>query len=69
MRRRRKIGGELRSKGASLEVDPLFILASRPFKPILCFRSMLSSSSSKLFVTWATISFRGRATKSLSDSV
>ena len=52
-----------------MEVDPLFLLASRPFKPILYFRSMPPSSSSKLFATWATISFRGRAAESLSHSV
>ena len=55
--------------GASLEVDPLFLLASRPFKPILYFRSMPSSSSSELFVTWVIINFRGRAAESLSDLV
>ena len=55
--------------GAFLEVDPLFLLANRPLKPILYFKSMPSSSSSKLFVTWATINFRGRAVENLSNSV
>ena len=55
--------------GASLEVDPSFLLASRPFRQVLCFRSMPSSSSSKLFVTWVTISFKGRAVESQSNLV
>ena len=55
--------------GAPLEVDHLFLLASKPFKLVLYFRFMPSSSSSELFVTWVIISFRGRAAESLSDSV
>ena len=54
---------------ASLEVDPLFLLASKPFRPVLYFRSMLSSSFSELFVTWVTINFEGRAAESLSNLV
>ena len=34
--------------GASFEVYPLFLLANWPFRPVLCFRSMPSSSSSEL---------------------
>ena len=55
--------------GAFLEVDPLFLLANRPFKPIICFKSMPSSSSSKLFVTWATTNFKEQVIKSLLDSI
>ena len=55
--------------GASFKVNPLFLLANRPFKPILYFRSIPSSSSSKLVVTWATINFGGWAVENLSISV
>ena len=53
--------------GASFEVYPLFLLANWPFRPVLCFRSMPSSSSFELTVTYATIKFRVWAAKSLSD--
>ena len=54
--------------GASFKVCPLFLLAIRPFRPILCFRSM-PYSSSELVSNLATISFWGCVVESLSDSV
>ena len=55
--------------GTSFKVDPLFLFAIKPLKPVLCFKSMPSSSSFELVVTWATTIFGGRATENLSDSV
>ena len=56
--------------GTSFEVDPLFLLAIKPPRPILYFRSMpFSSSSSELAPTLATVNFGRRATESQSSSV
>ena len=54
--------------GTSLEVCPLFLLAIRPFKSVLCFRSMPSSSSSRLVSIWAIINLRECAAESQSRS-
>ena len=54
--------------GASLEVCPLFVLAIKPFKLVLCFRSMLSSSS-ELVSGRAAINLGWWTIENLSDSV
>ena len=41
--------------GTFLEADPLFLLASRPFRLVLCFKSTPPSSSFELASTQATI--------------
>ena len=64
-------GGRLRGTwvlGTSLEVDPLFLLASKPFKLVLCFKSIPPSSSSELVSTRATINLREWVVENLSKS-
>ena len=64
-------GGRLRGTcvlGTSLEVCPLFLLAIRPFKPVLCFKSMPYSLSSRLESIWAIINLRECAAESRSRS-
>ena len=52
--------------GKSLKVDSLFMLASRPFRLVLCFKSMLHSSSSELVSTRVTINLGVWAVEKLS---
>ena len=54
--------------GASFKVDPLFLLAIRPFKPGLFFKSM-SSSSLELVSGQATVNLGRWIAENLSDSV
>ena len=51
--------------GTSLEADPLFLLARRPFRLVLCFKS-IPLSSSKLVSTRATINLEEWAAENLS---
>ena len=64
-------GGRLRGTwvlGTFLEADPLFLLASRPFKLVLYFKSMPPSSSFELASTRATINLGEWAAENLSKS-
>ena len=65
-------GGEGRVRGswasrASLDADPLFLLAIRSLKPFLGFRA-IESSSSELLSTSTIINWGERATEDLSNS-
>ena len=62
-------GGKLEGTwvfGTSLEADPLFLLASRPFRLVLYFRSIPPSSSSKLVSTQETINLEEWVAENLS---
>ena len=54
--------------GTSFEVDPLFLLVIKPFKPGLCFK-FVPSSSSEIVSGWVTIDLGWWTAENLSDSV